>query len=174
MMKPTLSPPQRLPLGIPITIVIIEKNRKRAGNEGKREKAGAFFSLSPSHRAQRALFFSLPSLPTTQRGRGERTIGTGNKIYKPTSPTFRDSPRWAHFFINNNFKEFRQALSRNDYCKQKPVSKVPSDTKILENPLLKVTCDSSTSEAYKLYPLLVEAKDAEELFVSLNAFKFYS
>ena len=45
-----------------------KKNRKRAGNEGKREKAAAFFSLSPSHRAQRALFFSLPSLPTTQRG----------------------------------------------------------------------------------------------------------
>ena len=78
------------------------------------------------------------------------------------------------FFINNNFTAFRPALSRNDYCKQKPVSKVPSDTKILENPLLKVTCDSSTSEAYKLYPVLVEAKDAEELFVSLIAFKFYS
>ena len=141
---------------------------------GKRREPEA--SLCPnSHRVPRALFFSLPSLPTTQRGRGERTIGTRNKIYKPTSPTFRDSPRWAHFFINNNFKEFRQALSRNDYCKKKkPVSKVPSDTKILENPLLKVTCDSSTSEAYKLYPLLVEAKDAEELFVSLNAFKFYS
>ena len=78
------------------------------------------------------------------------------------------------FFINNNFTAFRPALSRNDYCKQKPVSKVPSDTKILENSLLKVTCDSSTSEAYGLYPLLVEAKDAEELFVSLIVFKFYS
>ena len=149
------------------------------GREKKRELEA---SLCPnSHPVPRALFFSLPSLPTTQRGRGERTIGTRsqrecweNKIYKPTSSTFRDSPRWAHFFINNNIKEFRQALSRNDYCKQKPVSKVPSDTKILENPLLKVTCDSSTSEAYKLYPLLVEANDAEELFVSLIAFKFYS
>ena len=78
------------------------------------------------------------------------------------------------FFINNNFTAFRQALSRNDYCKQKPVSKVPSDTKIPENSLLKVTCDSSTSEAYRLYPPLVEAKDEEELFVSLIVFKFYS
>ena len=78
------------------------------------------------------------------------------------------------FFINKNFTAFRQALSRNDYCKQKPVSKVLSDTKILENSLLKVTCDSSTSEAYGLYLLLVEAKDAEELFVSLIVFKFYS
>ena len=125
---------------------------------GKRREPEA--SLCPnSHRATRALFFSLPSLPTTHRDLwgGERTIRTRsqlecweNKIYKPTSPTFRDSPRWAHFFINNNFKAFRQALSRNDYCKQKPVSKVPSDTKILENPLLKVTFDSSTSETYRL------------------------
>ena len=36
-----LSPPQRLPLGIPIKISIIDKNRKRAGNDGKRETAGA-------------------------------------------------------------------------------------------------------------------------------------
>ena len=36
-----LSPPQRLPLGIPIKISIIEKNRKRAGDDGKRETAGA-------------------------------------------------------------------------------------------------------------------------------------
>ena len=55
-----LSPPQRLPLGIPIKISIIDKNRKRAGNDGKRE-------TPPSHRAPRALFFFLPSLPTTQK-----------------------------------------------------------------------------------------------------------
>ena len=47
---PGLSPPQRLPLGIPIKISIIEKNRKRAGDDGKR--------------APRALFFFLPSLNT--------------------------------------------------------------------------------------------------------------
>ena len=57
-----LSPPQRLPLGIPIKISIIEKNRKRAGDDGKRETA--LFSLPPSHRAPRALFFFLPSLNT--------------------------------------------------------------------------------------------------------------
>ena len=34
-----LSPPQRLPLGIPIRIAVIEKNRKRAREDGKREKA---------------------------------------------------------------------------------------------------------------------------------------
>ena len=53
-----LSPPQRLPLGIPIKISIIDKNRKRAGDDGKRET---------SHRAPPAPFFFLPSLPTTQK-----------------------------------------------------------------------------------------------------------
>ena len=46
------------------------KNRKRAGNHGKREKAGTSLSssLSSFHHAPRALFFFLPSLPTTQSG----------------------------------------------------------------------------------------------------------
>ena len=46
-----LSPPTRLPLGIPIKIAIIEKNRKRAGDDGKREKAWlvrSSFSFSPA------------------------------------------------------------------------------------------------------------------------------
>ena len=55
------------PAGYPYKIAIMGKKRKRAGG-GKREKAGALFSLSPSHRAPRAVFFSLPSLLTTQRG----------------------------------------------------------------------------------------------------------
>ena len=61
------SPPQKLPLGIPIEIAIIEKNRKRAWDDGKREKS---WPARP-----RALFFFLPSLPTSQRGLcgGERT-----------------------------------------------------------------------------------------------------
>ena len=41
MFSKALSPPQRLPLGIPIKISIIEKNRKRVGDDGKRETAGA-------------------------------------------------------------------------------------------------------------------------------------
>ena len=49
-MDEALSPPQRLPLGIPIKISIIDKNRKRAGDD-----------------APRAPFFFLPSLPTTQK-----------------------------------------------------------------------------------------------------------
>ena len=36
-----LSPPQRLPLRIPQKKTIIEKNRKRARDDGKRETAGA-------------------------------------------------------------------------------------------------------------------------------------
>ena len=45
------------------------KNRKRAGDDGKREKAGAsLLSSFPSNRASRALFFFLPSLPSTKRG----------------------------------------------------------------------------------------------------------
>lgn len=61
-----LSPPHRLPLGILIKIAIIE-NSKSAGDNGKKEKAGA-------------LFFSLPGLPTTQRGpcRGESTLILGS------------------------------------------------------------------------------------------------
>ena len=35
---------------------------------GRGKRREPFFSLSPSHRASRALFFFLPSLPTTQRG----------------------------------------------------------------------------------------------------------
>ena len=74
---PTLSPPQRLPLGIPIKISIIDKNRKRAGNDGKRETAGAagLSSLFPLPIVPRALSFSFSpaspqhkSLPTIQRG----------------------------------------------------------------------------------------------------------
>ena len=71
-----LSPPQRLQMDIPIKIAIIEKQEARCGRWEER-KGGSLnlCSLSPSHRAPRALFFSLlPSLPTTQRGfcRGER------------------------------------------------------------------------------------------------------
>ena len=52
-----LSPPQRLPLGIPIKIAIIEKNRKRAGHDGKREKTwfarSLFLSPQPLHNTKR-------------------------------------------------------------------------------------------------------------------------
>ena len=52
-----LSPPQRLPLGIPTKIAIIEKNRKRAGHDGKREKSwparSLFLSPQPPHNTKR-------------------------------------------------------------------------------------------------------------------------
>ena len=72
-----LSPPQRLPLGISIKIAIIEKKiEKRAGGDGKREKAKILCSLFPLPIVPRALFFFLPSLPTRQTGfyGGERWI----------------------------------------------------------------------------------------------------
>ena len=51
-----LSPPQRLPLGIPIKIAIIRKNRKRAGSDGKREKAhSVFLSRQPSRNTKMPL-----------------------------------------------------------------------------------------------------------------------
>ena len=50
-----LSPPEA-PAGYPHQNKIIEKNRKRAGDDSH-----------PSHRAPRALFFFIPSLPTTQK-----------------------------------------------------------------------------------------------------------
>ena len=43
-------------------------NRKIDSARGKMGRGKSLFSLSPSHRAQRFLFFSLPSLPTPQRG----------------------------------------------------------------------------------------------------------
>ena len=51
---PSLSPPQRLPLGSPIKIAIIEKIESAQGTMGRGKR--------------RALFFFLPSLSTTQRG----------------------------------------------------------------------------------------------------------
>ena len=65
-----LSPPQRLPLGIPIKIAIIEKNGNRAGDDGKKEKTGVsllslpfpscpalslFYSPQPTHNTKRPL-----------------------------------------------------------------------------------------------------------------------
>ena len=67
----SLSPPQRLPLGILIIyikIAIIEKIESAQGTIGRGKRREPLFSLSPSHGASRALFFFLPSLPTTQRG----------------------------------------------------------------------------------------------------------
>ena len=82
-----LSPPQRLPLGIPIKISIIEKNRKRAGDDGKRETAcparSLFLSPQPQHK----------SLPTIQRGLcgGERSQSelSQNDTKKKTQSTNR-------------------------------------------------------------------------------------
>ena len=56
-----LSPPQRLLLGIPIKIAIIQKTESARGTMGRGKRQERSFSL-------RALFFFLPSLPTTQRG----------------------------------------------------------------------------------------------------------
>ena len=61
-----LSPPQRIPLGVPIKIAVME-NRKRAGDDGKREKAGTSL-LSFPFPSCLARFLFLPSLPTTKRG----------------------------------------------------------------------------------------------------------
>ena len=55
-----LSPPQTLPLGIPIKIAIIEKIESARGTMGRWKRWEPLFSLSPSHRAPRALFFFLP------------------------------------------------------------------------------------------------------------------
>ena len=70
-----LSPPRRLPLGIPMKIAIIENQEARCERWEVGKGGGlTLFSLSPSHRDPNALFFLLPSLPTTQRRfcRGEK------------------------------------------------------------------------------------------------------
>ena len=61
-------PPRRLPLGIPIKIAITEKIESARRTMGKGKMRSFFFSLFPSYRALRALFFFLPSLPATPRG----------------------------------------------------------------------------------------------------------
>ena len=58
-----LSPQQRLPLGIPIKISIIDKNRKRAGNDGKRETAGASLLSSPFPSCPARSLFLSPQPP---------------------------------------------------------------------------------------------------------------
>ena len=63
-----LSPPQRLPLGIPIKIAIIEKIERAPRTMGRGKRREPLFFHSPSHRAPRAVFFFLLSFPTTQRG----------------------------------------------------------------------------------------------------------
>ena len=63
-----LSPPQRLPLGIPIKIAIIEKIESAPRTMGRGKRREPLFSHPPSRRAPRAVFFFLPSFPTTQRG----------------------------------------------------------------------------------------------------------
>ena len=72
----SLSPPQRLQLGISIKIAIIEKKHgKRAGGDGKREKAKSLCSLFPLPIVPRALSFSFsPASPqhkeTSEEERG--------------------------------------------------------------------------------------------------------
>ena len=58
-----LSPPQRLPLGIPIKLAVMEKHEARGGRWEK-VKDGSL----PLPILRRVLFFFLPSLATTQRG----------------------------------------------------------------------------------------------------------
>ena len=46
----------------------MEKIESAQETMGRGKRREPLFSLSPSHGASRALFFFLPSLPTTQRG----------------------------------------------------------------------------------------------------------
>lgn len=55
------SHPQKLLLGIPIKTAIIENTESARGTMGRRKRREPIFSLFPSHRAPRALFFFLPS-----------------------------------------------------------------------------------------------------------------
>ena len=51
------------------------ENRKSAGDDGKREKAGRpLFFLSPSHRATRAFFFFSPAFPQHKEDSAEETV----------------------------------------------------------------------------------------------------
>ena len=63
-----LSSPQRLPLGIPIKIAIIEKrNRKRAGDDGKREEAGASLLYFPFSSFSARSLFLFPQSPHNRK-----------------------------------------------------------------------------------------------------------
>ena len=60
----SLSPPHRLPLGIPMKIAKM-KNSKHAGDDGKREEAREA-SLPPSHRAPHAAWSEITNLCNKQ------------------------------------------------------------------------------------------------------------
>ena len=86
-----LSPPQKLPLGIPIKISIIEKIESARGTMGRGKRREPLFSLPPSHRAPRALFFFLPSLPTTQKPY-KRGLCGGESTYTAIKAFFKQLP----------------------------------------------------------------------------------
>ena len=88
------------------------------------EKGEKRYHCFPSHRPSSALFFSLPSLPTTQRGlwRGERYLmtnrtvsnnddGDGNKIGRKVIG-FRASCFFVHFFPSLQDYDVKHVLWR--------------------------------------------------------------
>ena len=73
-----LSPPQRLPLGVPIKIAIVEKQKARGETMGRGNRREPLCSLSPSHPAPRAFFFSPASLRhKEQRLGGQELVRRG-------------------------------------------------------------------------------------------------
>ena len=99
---PVLSPPQRLPLGIPIK----KKIESARGKMGRGKGREPLFSLPLSHRAPRSLFFFLPSLPTTQKPphntkrplrRREDPVATVDLLVERNNVENRVKSRAVHF-----------------------------------------------------------------------------
>ena len=121
-----LSPPQRLPLGFPIKIAIIEKKKKIEsvrGTMGRLRRWEPLFSLSPSHRAPRALFFFLPrgasveERATTRNFNYHIVIVTLGVLGAPHSEKF--SQRKKNIYINY----FPPRIACTDRINQSTVSK---------------------------------------------------
>ena len=107
-LPPPLSPPHRLPLGIPIKIAIIGKIRKRAGEDGKREKAGTSLLFFPFISCPARSLFLSPQPPHNTKNRSL----CGGESPPPPAPS-----RDLILIQDGHPGEARSARSRRSYGK---------------------------------------------------------
>ena len=110
----SLSPPQRLPLDIPIKIAIT-KNRKRAGDDWKREKAGVSLLSSPFPSCPaRSLFLSPQPPHNIKRSLRRREQCHGDVSSRERYIIF--FTWWCRGFIANVIYDFHLLLFK-EQCK---------------------------------------------------------
>ena len=108
-LPPPLCPPHRLPLGIHIKIAIIGKIRKRAGEDGKREKAGTSLLFFPFISCPARSLFLSPQPPHNTKN---RSLCGGESPPRPPAPS-----RDLILIQDGHPGEARSARSRRSYGK---------------------------------------------------------